>query len=75
MDVTEQAVVDQRGEPRPDSTQLELLEDTFGLLAIPSPQGQLVDMDIEGNVTDQWNQLGIGTHPLDVVGQVLSELG
>ena len=44
-------------------------------LMVPTAQDELVDVDVEGDVAHQGDDLGVLPHPVQVGGQVLPQLG
>ena len=67
-------LVHERGEPGPQRAELELGEGEAGLLGVPASEGQLVDVDVEGDVADQRDHLGVLPHLVGVRREVLPQL-
>ena len=70
----EGALGHQRGEPGPHRTELVLVEDLTGPVRVPAPEGQVVDVHVEGHVAHQRDDLGVGPDLSGAGGQVLAQL-
>ena len=71
----EQAVAQGGLETGPRTFHLQGGERRTGLFQVPSSEGQVLHVHVEGHVAHQGDHLGVEVHPLDVVSQVLAQLG